>query len=81
MEQDPYPNMTRWVRELMRRCGVEVVVFRDGSSGLLNVPAKYVAIIDQMHIAMMSLAESKGLTLPEFLPEEPKSKRKPRKRP
>lgn len=69
---DPYPGLTRWVKELCRRAGIQVVTFRDGSQGLINVPAKYVAVIDSMHVAMTELIESKGTRLPEFVEPEPK---------
>jgi hypothetical protein len=66
---------TRWVRELMRRCKIEVVTFRDGTTGLLNVPAKYVAAIDVLHQALAAAMAGEGL--PEFAEEEQPKKRKP----
>lgn len=65
-------DIDRWLKTLYRRLGIQVVTFRDGSNGLVNVPAKYVAIIDHMHLAMVELAA--GESLPEFLPEQPKKK-------
>lgn len=62
-----------WCRTLFARAGVQVVRFGEGANGLLNVPGKYVLIIDAMHLAMVSLAE--GEPLPEFTPVEPKKKR------
>jgi len=53
-----------WVKELMRRCGIHVETFRDGSMGLVNVPAKYVAAIDSLHRALV--ATMAGEDLPEF---------------
>lgn len=66
--------LRRWVRELMRRCGTHVEKFRDGTMGLVNVPAKYVAAIDAMHLALFEVMQ--GAELPEFTIEEPKPRRK-----
>ena len=65
-------DIESWLRTLYRRLGIRTVTFRDGSLGLINVPAKYVSVIDHMHIAMSNLAA--GEKLPEFLPEQPKKK-------
>lgn len=67
-----------WLKTLYRRLGIRTVIFRDGTVGLVNVPAKYVAVIDHMHLAMVNLAE--GDKLPEFLPEEQRPKKKGRKK-
>jgi hypothetical protein len=61
-----------WLRTLLNR--------RNGSNGLLNVPNKYVRIIDAMHVAMCNLAA--GEALPAFTdPEAPKRPARARKRP
>jgi hypothetical protein len=70
-------DIDRWLRTLYRRLGIQVVTFRDGANGLVNVPEKYVRVIDHMHLAMVNLAA--GDKLPEFLPEEPKKKRTKKK--
>lgn len=66
---------------MLRRAGVQCVRFNDGSCGLINVPAKYVAVIDSMHVAMIHLLN--GEPLPEFLPEKERLKnlKKARKEP
>lgn len=63
-----------WVREVMRRCGIEVVTFSDGTTGLVNVPAKYVAAIDALHQALH--AAMIGEDLPAFTSEEPSKAKK-----
>lgn len=55
-----------WVEELCRRAKVRVHTFPDGTKGLINVPAKYVAVIDSMHLALIAVARGEGL--PEFEP-------------
>jgi hypothetical protein len=62
-----------WVRELMRRCGIRVEAFSDGTLGLVDVPAKYVAAIDALHRALHHAMI--GEDLPEFTREEPQPKR------
>lgn len=61
-----------WCVKLYRLSGIEVVKF-ETANGLVNVPNKYVAIFDAMHLAMVNLSE--GLPLPEFAPVAPKKKR------
>jgi hypothetical protein len=69
-----------WLKTLLNRCDIGVVRFRDGSNGLLNVPNKYVRIIDAMHVAMCNLAA--GEALPAFTDHEaPKRPARARKRP
>lgn len=70
--------LSAWTRELMRRCGIHVERFRDGSMGLVNVPSKCVAAIDAMNQALYVVMCGDGL--PEFLPEEPKPAPKKRAR-
>jgi len=67
-EDDAAKASTKWVRELMRRCKIEVVEWPDGSTGLLNVPAKYVAAIDALHQALWLAMV--GDPLPEFTEPE-----------
>lgn len=59
-----------WLRTLLNRSGIQTINMSHGDAppafGLLNVPAKYVGIIDAMHIAMVHL--STGQELPEFVP-------------
>lgn len=71
-------DIARWCKTLYRRLGIQVVTFRDGSNGLVDVPEKYVRVIDHMHLAMVELAA--GESLPEFLPVEPKKPKKGSKR-
>lgn len=65
-----------WTRELLRRCGIHVEVFRDGTTGLVDVPAKYCAAIDALHMALHAVMVGEGL--PAFTVEEPPKKRRPR---
>lgn len=68
-----------WVRELLRRAGIHVETFRDGTMGLVNVPAKYCAAIDCLHRGLV--AALAGEDLPEFEPLPPtqvKVRRRPR---
>lgn len=58
-----------WVKELLRRVGIHVETFRDGTMGLVNVPAKYCAAIDGLHKALVAVLA--GDDLPEFEPLPP----------
>ncbi len=67
---EPTPSdeeIDRWIMTLMRRLRIRVHTFDDGTRGLLNVPAKYVAAIDTLHIALVHVARGDGL--PDFEPE------------
>jgi hypothetical protein len=71
-----------WVTGLMRKAGIKTINFAtaaepDGPVGLLNVPGKYVAIIDAMHQAMHALV--RGEDLPKFAPPPDRSKKVRRK--
>lgn len=65
-------QIDNWVKTLLVRAGVQVVSFNKPGTGdtnaygLLNVPGKYVRIIDAMHVAMHAVA--RGEPLPEFAP-------------
>lgn len=61
---------TRWMRKLMAACSIEVVSWPDGSTGLVDVPAKYCAAIDAMHRALMAVMTGEGL--PEIIDPAPK---------
>lgn len=61
-----------WIRAMLHAGGVEVVRM-GGANGLLNVPGKYVLVIDAMHVALVSVAAGDGL--PEIIPPEPKKRR------
>jgi len=66
-----------WLKNLLGRVNISVVTFRDGSNGLLNVPDKYVRVIDALYVALCNLAA--GEALPEFTePESPKGRRQAR---
>lgn len=67
-----------WLKKLLTRAGIQVVSFRDGANGLLNVPNKYVRVIDAMHVALHNLAA--GESLPEFTEDEPKKPKTPKKK-
>lgn len=68
-------EIDRFVIGICHRAGVRVHHFPDGSRGLIDVPAKYVAVIDALHVALMSVAAGDGL--PELAPiQEPKKRRK-----
>lgn len=54
-------EITAWVLRLCRAAKIHVEVFPDGTMGLIDVPAKYVAVIDGMHIALLSVAMGDGL--------------------
>lgn len=72
-------EVTAWVRTLCRRAGLRIHLWSDGSSGLVNVPAKYVAVIDAMHVALLSIAAGEGL--PEFAaPSAARTSKKARRR-
>lgn len=62
----------RFVLELCHRADVKVHTFPDGTRGLINVPAKYVAVIDAMHVALVSVARGDGL--PEFATPPPRKR-------
>lgn len=55
-----------WCLAICRRAGVRVHVFADGTTGLVDVPAKYVAVIDALSFALACLA--RGEELPELAP-------------
>ena len=59
-----------WTRTLMRRCGIRFHTFEDGSTGLLDVPAKYVAAIDALQQAVFLVLIGEGL--PPFTAEGPR---------
>lgn len=59
-----------WVIELLRRCNIRVWAAEDGTIGLVDVPAKYVAAIDAFHQALV--AALAGEDLPAFEPLPPK---------
>jgi hypothetical protein len=72
-------DIERWCKTLYRRAGIQVVTFKEGVNGLVNVPDKYVRVIDAMHMAMVNLAA--GDSLPEFAPiEATKPKKRTKKR-
>lgn len=59
-------ELEAWMVEVCHRAGVRVHRFDDGSMGLVDVPAKYVAVIDALHCALISLLKNQGL--PELAP-------------
>lgn len=67
-------EINRWLKQLLQRVGIQVITFKDNCNGLLNVPSKYVRVIDAMHVALNNLAA--GETLPEFTEPEPKVTKK-----
>ena len=71
-----HDEIDKWCVKLYRLSGIEVVRF-DGANGLVNVPNKYVALLDALHLALVNLSE--GLPLPEFAPVEPKKPKKKKK--
>ena len=50
-------DVDRWLRAMLTRGGVEVVRMGD-RNGLVNVPGRYVAIIDALHVALVSIVEA-----------------------
>jgi hypothetical protein len=72
-------DIDAWMRKLYALAKIGTVDFRradnpNGAMGLIGVPAKYVAVIDAMHMAMTALAC--GEPLPEFAEPEPTPARK-----
>lgn len=66
-----------WVRTLLLRGGFKTINFSaiddaQRAYGILNMPGKYVVIVDAMHQAMHALA--RGEPLPEFQPLPPANK-------
>lgn len=70
-QKDQVRECDSWVKTLLLRSGIRVVNFSKAADeteayGLLNVPAKYVGIIDAMHQAIV--AARLGQPLPAFVP-------------
>jgi hypothetical protein len=53
----------RWVRLLLKAHGIQAISFGGGERGLLNVPAKWCALIGDMHTGLRALAAGKKLPL------------------
>jgi hypothetical protein len=76
VKTDRTEEIEHWVRMLLLRAGIRLVNFSKASDigppppmGLINVPGKYVSIIDAMHQAIVAAAN--GEKLPEFVPLPP----------
>ena len=67
-------EINRWVRELLRRHKVKTMLLSDGSVGLLDVPAKWGSVIDDLCTALSFVAAGDGL--PKLAP--PSTTREPR---
>lgn len=64
-------DASRWVTKLLELHGIRTVTWDGGSQGLLNVPAKWCAVINDLANGIQHLAE--GEQLPEL--KKPKTKR------
>lgn len=59
-----------WIVAVLRRGGVKVIRASDGALNLLDVPQKWVAIIDALSAGVHAAA--RGQELPEIAPPEKK---------
>jgi hypothetical protein len=66
-------SLLRWVLALAARCNIRVHRFDDGSLGIIDVPVKYVAMIDSLHCAAIAII--RGQQLPKIIPLPPSSRR------
>jgi hypothetical protein len=69
LEQD----VERFVLGVCAHAGIRVQRFPDGTLGLVDVPAKYVAAIDALHCALISVV--RGDMLPELAPVRTRRRR------
>lgn len=63
-------EINAWFRRACTLAGIEVIVYHDGSMGIVNVPSKYLRILDAMHEALVNLGQ--GASLPELVEPAPK---------
>ncbi len=61
-------------RAICAAAGIRVHVFPDGTTGLIDVPVKYVAVIDALHQALINVCA--GEPLPELAPRPPRKGRR-----
>jgi hypothetical protein len=59
-----------WIVAVLRRAGVKVHTFGDGTLGLLDVPQKWAAVIDALSAGIHAVA--RGEELPKIAPKEDK---------
>lgn len=67
-------EIVRWVRSICAMAGVRSVQWNDGSIGLVDVPMKYLQVIDAMHQGLVCLAS--GNPLPRLVPVPVEKKRR-----
>ncbi len=54
-------DTAQWVRQLMEAHGIQVIQWPDNSVGLLNVPAKWCAVISDLSNGLACLSEGEPL--------------------